>query len=182
MSEQLIQIVDENDVPLRGGTMEEAQVDGLWHRIARVMVQDNETGKYLLQKIKPNPYYSGGKWNTTSSGHVDLAETYLDTAVRETREEMSISLVNLKEIDRYKTENTKESAGRMRTYRRHNVTFACGVAASKLTMLPNSDEVEDTLWITGDELVDMRNNEPKSMTDGLIRFVDTRLILAGDNK
>lgn len=36
MAEGLIQIVDRNDNPLRGGTMDEAQFEGLWHRLARL--------------------------------------------------------------------------------------------------------------------------------------------------
>lgn len=33
-----IQIVDRDDNSLRGGTMDEAQLGGLWRRIARVIV------------------------------------------------------------------------------------------------------------------------------------------------
>ena len=43
-----IQIVDEKDQPLRGGTLDEVQLGGLWHRIARVMVSDTQ-GNVLLQ-------------------------------------------------------------------------------------------------------------------------------------
>lgn len=49
----LIQIVDRDDNPLCGGTMDEAQINGLWHRIARVMVWDELNGLYLLHKVPP---------------------------------------------------------------------------------------------------------------------------------
>ena len=81
----LIQIVDARDNPLRGGTMDEAQLQGLWHRMVGVMVWDSVAGEFLLQKVKPNRFYGGGSWNPTSSGHVDAGETYEGAARRESQ-------------------------------------------------------------------------------------------------
>lgn len=170
--ETLIQLVTENDEPIRGGTMDEAQLEGYWHRIARVMVYDYTSKRFLLQKIKPNPYYNGGQWNTTSSGHVDEGEEYIDAAVRETKEEMGIELTDLQEIDRYTTQTTKQRAGRERNYRRHNVTFLVKIAANEVTVQPNESEVEEIAWLSMVELAELRDNEPTKITDGLTRFVD----------
>lgn len=171
MSEALIQLVDENDTPLRGGTMDEAQLQGLWHRIVRVMVHDIESDRWLLQKVAPNPYYNGGLWNTTSSGHVDTGETYGEAGGRETEEEMGIKGMTLVEFDRYTTETTKRHAGKERIYRRHNVTYIAEVGASEVALAP-SDEVEETLWVSLEALRALRHQDNPPLTDGLIRFVD----------
>ena len=123
MTEALIQIVDEKDNPIRGGTMDEVQFAGLWHRITGVMVQDTQSGRFLVQKVAPNPYYSGGKWNLTSTGHVDEGESYRAAAERELREEMGIAGLDLKEWSRYQTEKSAHRAGRDRIYRRQWVVF-----------------------------------------------------------
>lgn len=171
MAEALIQLVDENDNPLRGGTMDEAQLQGLWHRIVRVMVHDVESDRWLLQKVAPNPYYNGGLWNTTSSGHVDEGEAYGEAGVRETEEEMGISGLTLLEFDRYKTETSKLSRGEQRVYRRHNVTYTADVKASEIVLNP-SDEVDEVLGLSLDALRELRNQAKPPLTDGLIRFID----------
>lgn len=76
----------------------------------------------MLQKVPPNPYYNGGLWNTTASGHVDEGESYEETASRELCEEMGIEGVLLEEIDYYKTENTHAE----RVFRRHDKHFLPG--------------------------------------------------------
>jgi len=54
-----IQIVDENDQPLRAGTREEAWRDGLRFRIVRIMVDDGD-GNFLLQKRVDTKQVSDG--------------------------------------------------------------------------------------------------------------------------
>ena len=175
MSEALIQVVDENDAPLRGGTMDEVQLKGFWHRIVRVEVYDTETNRWLLQKVPKNPYYDGGLWNTTSSGHVDVGESYLDAAIRETEEEVGVIGLELREVDRYKTEQRKIKMGNERIYLRHNVTYLARIAASSMVIIPNQEEVEEIIWPTSDELRAMRLQSKPPLTDGLMRFVDTYL-------
>lgn len=171
MSEALIQLVDEYDNPLRGGTMGEVQLQGLWRRIVRVMMYDIESDRRLLQKVAPNPYYNGGLWNTTSSGHVDDGETYDEAGGRETEEEMGIKGLTLVEFDRYKTEAVKSRAGKERIYRRHNVTYVAEVKASEIVLVP-SNEVEETLWTSLEGLRTLRHQDSPPLTDGMIRFVD----------
>ena len=168
MIEVPIQVVDEKDNPIRGGTMDEVQLNGLWHRITGVMVQDVTSGKFLLQKVAPNPYYSGGKWNLTSTGHVDEGESYQEAAARELFEEMGIGDVKLTEWDRYQTEKTAYRAGKDRIYRRHWVIFMAQVKAEELVLHPNEEEVAETAWFLLEELQDI---SPSEMTDTLVRFV-----------
>ena len=162
----LIQIVDARDNPLRGGTMDEAQLQGLWHRMVGVMVWDSVAGKFLLQKVKPNRFYSGDSWNLTSSGHVDAGETYEGAALRELREEMGIRGLELVDFLHYTTERTGFSAGKNRTWRRHNKIFIAQADKDALQITP-SDEVEAWCWMDLSQLQD--DSVPK--TRMLARFV-----------
>jgi isopentenyldiphosphate isomerase len=161
-----IQLADENDKVWRGGTMDEAQLNGYWHRVIRVMVFDSSRGIYLLQKVPPNPYYDGDLWNVTSSGHVDEGESYIEAAGRELAEEMGIMGLRLVEVARFKTIEHKNK----RTFNRHNVTFIAEADQLTLNVRPNRDEVSDERWISKSELKTMAEQQPETMTSGLWHF------------
>ena len=171
--EPLIQLVDKDDVPLRGGTMDEAQLHGEWHRVVRIMVFDTIRKLYLLQKVPTNPYYNSGHWNTSASGHVDVGETYEAAAHRELAEEMGLSGLELEEVEQFASE---EVVGE-RTYRRHNKTFVGQITSDRITLNPNPNEVADILWISRVGLLSMRDRGVEPMTGGLKRFAGS---LEGD--
>jgi 8-oxo-dGTP pyrophosphatase MutT (NUDIX family) len=92
-----LQQVDENDQPVGGVTMQEAYDKGLWHRVVLVLVFSQD-GHVLLQKRGPNVATNPNKWDFSAGGHVDVGETYYESALRELKEEIGISGVNLQEI------------------------------------------------------------------------------------
>lgn len=153
--------------------MDEAQSRGLWHRISRVMLHDPKTNTYLLQMVPPNPYYNGGLWNTTASGHVDERESYERAAMRELFEEMGISVDALEEVESYSSEDQKESKGDLRIYRRFNKTFISSVDSALLHLVPNSQEVEATMWASPRELLELVHEG--KVTAALSRFVDQQV-------
>ena len=89
---EIFDIVDENDIV--AGRASRAEVHGdprLIHRVAHVLVF-NSSGELFLQKRAINKIVQPGKWDTSVGGHVDLGEEYLNAAVRETAEELGISV------------------------------------------------------------------------------------------
>ena len=162
--------------------MDEVQLQGLWHRMARLMVYNPETDKYLLQMVRPNKFYKGGQWNVSAGGHVDNGESYEKAVLREAREEMGIAAncSDLKEIEQYQTERQKFRGGHERTYRRHNKTFLLRLGGAALNLAPNPEEIEATMWVTSEELVEMLEREPEKMTEGLRHFVDMELAKVTD--
>lgn len=52
----------------------------------------NEKNEILIQKRSSNLKSFPGKWELSSSGHVDAGENELDAAIRETKEELGVSL------------------------------------------------------------------------------------------
>lgn len=169
ISHPLIQITDENDVVVRGGTMDEVQLNGLWHRMTGVMLHDEASDEFLLQKIAPNPYYDGGKWNLTATGHVDNGEEYVQAAKRELQEEMGIVGLNLIDFDYYKTQKQAFRAGKNRVYFRHNRVFIAQVDKDALSVNPDSTEVEEITWMSWNELSGMNS---KIATGGLLHFIE----------
>jgi len=170
-----IQLADEADNAWRGGNMSEAQEHGYWHRAARVMLHDPYDELYLLQRVPENPYYDGGLWNVTASGHVDEGETYEDAAARELFEEMGIDGLKLEEYDRYKSDQTLGE----RRFRRHNVTYMARVAMKHVRVRPNPDEVAGVLWVPQQQLLEMAAQTPPVLTEGLIAFAQK---VAADKK
>lgn len=165
MSESLIQIVNEDDEPVRGGTMDEAQLNGLWHRIVRVMVTDG-SGNWLLQKVPDDAFYYGGQWNTSASGHVDEGESYDTAARRELFEETGIRAGYLAEVEYFRTRHTMPPN---RTFVRWNTTYTTMLPPN--TNLAHDDEIAELRWFSRDELLKLLGEQASLVTAGLSRFV-----------
>jgi len=63
----------------------------LWHRAVHVLVF-NPRGEVFLQKRSMLKDTAQGRWDSSSSGHVNTGETYDACAVRELREEIGLSV------------------------------------------------------------------------------------------
>ncbi|HVV66900.1 MAG TPA: NUDIX domain-containing protein [Candidatus Saccharimonadales bacterium] len=161
MAPKPIQIVDENDRPLKSGTMEDAQRDGLWHRIARVVIED-ENGRFLLQKRSAAMSTFPGCWDTSAAGHVDFGETYSVAARREALEETGLADLSLKEIESYRSESVQGE----KILNRFNKTYQSRIG-SKRQFTPDPEEVEELRWFSKQEVADLINDHPDEVTDGL---------------
>ena len=91
MSEEIFDIVNERDEVVGQAPRREVHARGLWHRAVHVLVF-NARGEVFLQKRSMQKDTAKGKWDSSSSGHVDTGEAYDATAVREVREEIGLHL------------------------------------------------------------------------------------------
>lgn len=89
VSQELLDVVDENDEVVAIKTRGEIHARGLMHRAVHIMVF-NDHGEVFLQKRSMNKDEQPGMWDSSAAGHVDSGETYLDCAVREISEELGI--------------------------------------------------------------------------------------------
>ena len=71
-----IQLVDEEDNPTKGSSMQAAHQKGLRHRVVVVLVED-DTGRVLLQKRSDKVSTYKNSWDVSAAGHVDYGEDYL---------------------------------------------------------------------------------------------------------
>lgn len=161
MSEVPIQIVDENDKPLRGATKREAQEKGLWHRIVKILLRDQD-GNVLLQH-RGEAVLSPGKWDFSTAGHVDQGEDYLDAALRELAEEIGVVDITLHKIDSSKYEKTDEDG---LIFRRFAVTYV-GQIDHNYAFKLDPEEVAEIKWFTFDEAKTFARTSPDMMTTGL---------------
>ena len=91
MSEEIFDIVNERDEVIDRGPRGEVHRLGLRHRAVHVLVF-NSRGEVFLQKRSMKKDTAQGKWDSSSSGHVDSGEDYDACAVRELREEIGLRL------------------------------------------------------------------------------------------
>ena len=89
MSEEIFDIVNERDEVIGQAPRNEVHARGLWHRAVHVLVF-NARGEVFLQKRSMLKDTARGKWDSSSSGHVDTGEDYDTCAVRELREEIGL--------------------------------------------------------------------------------------------
>lgn len=88
-SDELFDVVDENDQPTGQGTRGEVHARNLLHRAVHVFVC-NTRGDLLLQQRSLLKDVHPGVWDSSVSGHLNAGEDYLTAAIRELNEEMAI--------------------------------------------------------------------------------------------
>lgn len=111
MTDELIDIIDENNRPLNLQKMKsEAHRKGLWHRAAHVWIY-NSQGELLLQLRAKSKEHYPGKWDVSASGHVSAGEEPIASALRETKEELGLPVEesNLEFIQTRKKEKNFEN-------------------------------------------------------------------------
>ena len=91
MSEEIFDVVNEQDEVVGQALRREVHARGLWHRAVHVLVF-NRKGEIFLQKRSLKKDNHPGVWDSSTSGHVDSGEDYDTAAVRELREEIGLEL------------------------------------------------------------------------------------------
>lgn len=89
MAEEIFDVVNERDEVIAQAPRKEVHARGLWHRAVHVLVF-NARGEVFLQKRSMFKDTAKGKWDSSSSGHLDRGEDYDTCAVRELREEIGL--------------------------------------------------------------------------------------------
>ncbi|MCB1064101.1 MAG: ribosomal RNA small subunit methyltransferase A [Verrucomicrobiae bacterium] len=88
--DEVFDVVDENDVVTGQSTRAEVHAQGLLHRAVHVLVF-NPKGEVYLQKRSMLKDTHAGKWDSSSSGHLDAGEDYAAAAIRELNEELLVA-------------------------------------------------------------------------------------------
>ena len=96
MPEEIFDVVNERDEVVGQNTRREVHRLGLKHRAVPVLVF-NGRGETFLQKRSMTKDREPGKWDSSSSGHVDSGEDYDACAVRELREEIGLTVAKAPE-------------------------------------------------------------------------------------
>lgn len=89
--EEIFDVVDENDVVIEQRTRAQVHALALRHRSIHLIVE-NAAGEILLQKRSMQKDSHPGMWESSVSGHLDQGETYEQAVLRETKEEIGITI------------------------------------------------------------------------------------------
>lgn len=156
-----ITLVDENDNVIGAGTQAEVWKTGTYHRIVRIFIL-NSRGQVLLARRGLTMRSLPGRWNESAAGHVDEGEDYQAAAERETQEELGVSGVAIKEVGRFKSNETDEPD------KKKNRFTAVYIAHYDGEINPDSEEVAETKWISPNDLKQWLDESPHDFTEGCI--------------
>ena len=141
VSEELLDVVDENDRVIAIRTRGEIHALGLMHRAVHILVF-NSRGELFLQKRSMLKDENPGLWDTSAAGHVDSGEDYYDCARREIGEELGIyENVDLEELFKLPPSAT--------TGYEHSLIYAT-VYDGVMTL--QAEEIDDGQWVTAEAM------------------------------
>jgi len=158
MDEKII-FADENDEQIGVGTREEAWSKGLYVRIVRAIIKD-ENGRILSQHRSPAKKSYANCWTDSASGHVDEDETYDIAMVREMKEEIGLE-TPLTFIGKFPTQDKIGD----NTICEFNAIYEGKIDSSTNFKLQES-EVSEIKWFEPDELRSLIVKDPTNFTLG----------------
>jgi 16S rRNA (adenine1518-N6/adenine1519-N6)-dimethyltransferase len=91
-------VVDKNDRILRDASRSEVHANNLLHRAVHILIFNPANEVYLQQRSRWKDRHPL-KWDSSAAGHVVAAESYDETARRELKEELGVSIA-LKKISK----------------------------------------------------------------------------------
>ncbi|MFJ5832547.1 isopentenyl-diphosphate Delta-isomerase [Streptomyces sp. NPDC093089] len=153
----MLELVDEEGRTI--GTAEKLaahQAPGQLHRAFSVFLFDEE-GRLLLQRRALGKYHSPGVWSNTCCGHPYPGEAPFAAAARRTFEELGVSPTLLAEAGTVRYNHPDPASGLVE--QEFNHLFVGLVQAEPR---PDPEEIEDTVFVTADELVERHAAAPFS--------------------
>lgn len=159
MSEEVFDVVNERDEVIDHKSRSEVHRLGLLHRAVHVLVF-NSRGEIFLQKRSMTKDREAGKWDSSSSGHVDSGEDYDACAVRELGEEIGLNVQKTPE-SLFKIDACAETDHEfVRVYR-------C-VAEGPFQLHP--DEIESGEWFAPEAVTRWMTQKPEEFASAF-RFI-----------
>ena len=129
----------------------EAHSKGLWHKTVHVWLQ-NRTGEILLQKRAATKESHPGLWDISCAGHVGAGDSSSETAVRELREELGISIAANVLQNVFSIAQRYENHANAYYDNEIVDVYLCGVPVEMEQLTPDPAEVSDLGFITINQL------------------------------
>lgn len=144
-NEELLFCVDENNNPIEPKPRNLVHASGIWHRTSHVWVVNNKK-EILCQRRSLLKDKAPGLWEGFFGGHIPPQVSYLDHALTEIQEEVSlkVSKEDLKEAFIHKLESGKEFVG----------VFILNWSGDETKLKLEPDEVDQVKWFSKEDLKD----------------------------
>lgn len=155
-----LQVVDENDNPVRIATREEAWKNGWILRHSYMVLRDKD-GNFLLQQRSQKKKSNPGIWTWAATGHVDEGETYEIAAPRELFEEIGVK-AELTPIGKIRSSHPNKF-GVVDAF----ITVFTGIVDHDVAITVDPEEVETTRWFSPSELKQMMTDTPEKFTHNM---------------
>lgn len=154
-TEEMLDVVDQDDVVIRQETRSRVHKQQLMHRATHIILCDSENRVFLQLRSKSkdtNP----GLWDTSAAGHVDAGEAYLACAVRELHEELGVTL----------EPQDLTQVGQMSPSAQNGFEFVrIYLARSDQAVTLEPGEIDDGKWLSEAQLAAWLTEEPDAFTD-----------------
>lgn len=143
----------------------EVHTKGLWHRTVHIWAFD-KSDRILFQlraKVKEN---NPGLLDTSCAGHISAGDTSRNAAVRELREELGVT--KCPEDLEYLFESGHESVLNGGSYLDNEFydTYKITLNDDEIAhLVPQPGEVDDFVWMTRQEFVNMHQSSPEKFVD-----------------
>ena len=156
-------VVNERDEVIDRKPRSEVHLFGLLHRAVHVLVF-NARGETFLQKRSMTKDREPGKWDSSTSGHLDSGEDYDACAVRELREEIGLAVTKT-------PERLFKIAARPETDQEFVWVYRCQ-AEGPFRLHPN--EIERGDWFAPDKITRWMTKNPDDFASAF-RFIWRKL-------
>ena len=159
VSEELLDVVDENNLIIGVKTRGEIHAQNLMHRSVHILVFSC-SGELFIQKRSMSKDNDPGLWDSSAAGHVDSGEDYHSCAVRELGEELGI------EVDSPLEELFRLAASPI-TGMEHCIVYRC-INDGPFEL--QAEEIDDGDWISLSEM-DRRMAEEDPVITNVLRYI-----------
>lgn len=157
---ELLDIVDENGEPTgEVRDREEIHSKGLLHRTSHLwIVRDNDKGglDVLLQKRSDNKDSNPGCYDISSAGHIKAGDGYLNSAIRELREELGMEASQEELVQCYVRRVRYEAIFHGKEFRDNQVTRVYRMKRNDINienLTLQKEEVSSVIWMDLEECI-----------------------------
>ena len=137
--------------------------NGLWHRAVVVFILSTDNKKVLLQQRSSSKKLWPNLWDITAGGHVLTGELGYQSAIRETKEEIGIS-IDKNELTFIGATTSENKSGDI-INRHFNEYYIVHKDVDIKDVVIQKDEVQDIKWFDKEEVIHRINNNFEDLTD-----------------
>jgi len=166
--DEYIDIVSETGEPTgKKALKSEAHKNGWWHNTIHLWLY-TKNGEILLQQRSKNKSIYPLLWDVSAAGHIDAGESFVNAAIRETKEELGLELKpnDLIKIGVHKHLSSYNN-GKIQDNEIHQV-FVAKLKVAITELKPQKDEVEAIKLVSFKEFFELLDNSKANN-----HFVDT---------
>ena len=171
MSDEVVDVIDEKDRVTGHAPKAEVHRQGLRHRVAAVLLQD-EDGKYLIPTASGTKAEAGLLYHS-AAGHVLSGESYADSARRELQEETGLAADDLEYLGAFWFEKEYPSRIEKENFYVYRAAYRTRMGPVRL----NEEQVNEQ-WLGEEELAAIYKDNRERISAPLL--VTCRHILGFD--